>query len=127
MGDTVGASDIGVRCKPEDVVKVLQVVHMLLAFELFIVVVAVDARWVDESLKQTYRWLKPEKAKAGAPIQAATADQARRIRQRPLRSGRPRTQKAATPARHRAKRRRHISHPRTISRKSSRSPSGSSQ
>ena len=30
---------------------------MLLAFELFVVVVAVDARWVEESLKQTYHWL----------------------------------------------------------------------
>ncbi|CAN7773424.1 KAP family NTPase [Variovorax sp. LjRoot175] len=45
------------RCRPEDVVRVLQVVHMLLAFELFVVVVAVDARWVEESLKQNYRWL----------------------------------------------------------------------
>jgi hypothetical protein len=45
------------RCKPEDVVRVLQVVHMLLAFELFVVVVAVDARWVEESLKQNYQWL----------------------------------------------------------------------
>lgn len=45
------------RCRPQDVVRVLQVVHMLLTFELFVVVVAVDARWVEESLKQSYRWL----------------------------------------------------------------------
>src|SRR2546425_4936834 len=45
------------RCKPQDVVRVLQLVHMLLAFELFVVVVAVDARWVSESLKQSYHWL----------------------------------------------------------------------
>ena len=45
------------RCKPQDVVRVLQVVHMLLAFELFVVVVAVDARWVEESLMQNYKWL----------------------------------------------------------------------
>jgi hypothetical protein len=45
------------RCRPDDVVRVLQVVHMLLAFELFVVVVAVDARWVEESLKQKYGWL----------------------------------------------------------------------
>ena len=38
------------RCKPRDVVRVLQLVHMLLAFELFVVVVAVDARWVAESV-----------------------------------------------------------------------------
>jgi hypothetical protein len=45
------------RCKPEDVVRVLQLVHMLLAFELFVVVVAVDARWVEEALRQSYSWL----------------------------------------------------------------------
>jgi len=45
------------RCKPADVVRVLQLVHMLLAFELFVVVVAVDARWVSESLKESYQWL----------------------------------------------------------------------
>ena len=32
------------RCPPERVVEVLQAVHLLLAFELFVVVVAVDAR-----------------------------------------------------------------------------------
>jgi hypothetical protein len=46
------------RCRPEDVVRVLQVTHMLLAFELFVVVVAVDARWVEEALKKSYPWLK---------------------------------------------------------------------
>lgn len=45
------------RCRPEDVVRVLQLVHMLLAFELFVVVVAVDARWVEEALRQSYPWL----------------------------------------------------------------------
>ena len=45
------------RCRPEDVVRVLQLVHMLLAFELFVVVVAVDARWVEQALRQSYPWL----------------------------------------------------------------------
>jgi len=45
------------RCKPTDVVRVLQLVHMLLAFELFVVVVAVDARWVEEALMNSYKWL----------------------------------------------------------------------
>ncbi len=45
------------RCKPIDVVRVLQLVHMLLAFELFVVVVAVDARWVEEALVNSYKWL----------------------------------------------------------------------
>ena len=48
------------RCKPEDVVRVLQLVHMLLAFELFVVVVAVDARWVEQALKQSYKWLSTD-------------------------------------------------------------------
>jgi hypothetical protein len=46
------------RCQPDDVVRVLQLVHMLLAFELFVVVVAVDARWVEQALRARYPWLK---------------------------------------------------------------------
>jgi hypothetical protein len=61
------------RCKPEDVVRVLQVVHMLLAFELFVVVVAVDARWVEESLMQNYHWLRVGEA-PGKPITDAISN-----------------------------------------------------
>src|SRR5262249_51617723 len=50
------------RCKPSDVVRVLQLVHMLLAFELFVVVVSVDARWVEEALIQSYKWLSSNNA-----------------------------------------------------------------
>ena len=39
------------RCKPERVVEVLHAVHLLLAFELFVVVVAVDSRWLLNSLQ----------------------------------------------------------------------------
>ena len=53
------------RCQPEDVVRVLQLVHMLLAFELFVVVVAVDARWVEQALRQSYPWLS--RGKGAAP------------------------------------------------------------
>ena len=60
------------RCKPEDVVRVLQLVHMLLAFELFVVVVAVDARWVEEALIQSYRWLAGNDA--GASDEPASGD-----------------------------------------------------
>lgn len=42
------------RCPPEKVVEVLQAVHLLLAFDLFVVVVAVDVRWVEEALRRTY-------------------------------------------------------------------------
>ncbi len=43
------------RCQPDQVVRVLQAVHLLLAFKLFVVVVAVDARWLQHSLQQTFR------------------------------------------------------------------------
>ena len=61
------------RCQPEDVVRVLQLVHMLLAFELFVVIVAVDARWVEHALRQSYPWLKSapsNMAKSGAGTDA---------------------------------------------------------
>src|SRR6185503_19118297 len=58
------------RCKPEDVVRVLQLVHMLLAFELFVVVVAVDARWVEQALRQSYPWL----SRAAAPVMSPSSD-----------------------------------------------------
>ncbi|HEX5012714.1 MAG TPA: P-loop NTPase fold protein [Candidatus Limnocylindrales bacterium] len=45
------------RCKEQDVVAVLQAVHLLLAFRLFVVVVAVDPRWLLHSLKVTSRVL----------------------------------------------------------------------
>ncbi|HKP74643.1 MAG TPA: P-loop NTPase fold protein [Longimicrobiaceae bacterium] len=43
------------RCPPNKVVEVLQAVHLLLAFPLFVVVVGVDARWVKRSLEVRYR------------------------------------------------------------------------
>lgn len=43
------------RCPPAKVVEVLQAVHMLLAFKLFVVFVAVDVRWVASSLAQQYQ------------------------------------------------------------------------
>jgi len=45
------------RCPPTKVVDVLQAVHLLLAFPLFVVVVAVDARWISRSLETRYREL----------------------------------------------------------------------
>lgn len=46
------------RCPTKLVVDVLQAVHLLLAFPLFVVVVAVDARWVARSLRDHYRQLE---------------------------------------------------------------------
>ena len=48
------------RCPPERVVQVLQAIHLLLAFPLFVVVVGVDSRWVTRSLQQSYEWLRDE-------------------------------------------------------------------
>jgi hypothetical protein len=42
------------RCPPRKVVEVLQAVHLLLAFPLFVVVVGVDARWVQRALATAY-------------------------------------------------------------------------
>lgn len=43
------------RCPPKRVVEVLQAVHLLLAFDLFVVVVGVDARWLERSLERDYQ------------------------------------------------------------------------
>ena len=42
------------RCSPRQVVDVLQAVHLLLALDLFVVVVGVDPRWLRWSLKDQY-------------------------------------------------------------------------
>ena len=62
------------RCQPNDVVRVLQLVHMLLAFELFVVVVAVDARWIEVALRQTYPWLSRDKRNIPLPTAARPND-----------------------------------------------------
>jgi hypothetical protein len=42
------------RCEGDRVIEVLQAVHLLLAFPLFVVVVAVDSRWLSESLLEHF-------------------------------------------------------------------------
>jgi hypothetical protein len=42
------------RCRPDVVVRVLEAVHLLLSFPLFVVVVGVDASWVARSLQTVY-------------------------------------------------------------------------
>ena len=42
------------RCPGERVVRVLEAIHLLLAFELFAVVVGVDIRWAARSLAEKY-------------------------------------------------------------------------
>lgn len=53
------------RCPPNRVVEVLQAVHLLLAFKLFVVVVGVDARWVTESLEYKFRNVWKQKRMPG--------------------------------------------------------------
>jgi hypothetical protein len=58
------------RCPPSKVVDVLQAVHMLLTFQLFVVFVAVDARWVTRALLTHYPDLlvsDPKSATSGTP------------------------------------------------------------
>ena len=50
------------RCPTDVVIKVLEAVHLLLAFPLFVVVVAVDARWLESSLREHYTQLKVDAA-----------------------------------------------------------------
>lgn len=45
------------RCTPKRVVEVLEAVHLLLAIDFFVVVVAVDPRWLLNSLQWHYREL----------------------------------------------------------------------
>ncbi|MCU0837675.1 MAG: P-loop NTPase fold protein [Rhodospirillales bacterium] len=65
------------RCPPAKVVDVLQAIHLLLYFRLFVVVVAVDARWVARSLKEVYPELlaetviRPGTGEHGAAVRSA--------------------------------------------------------
>jgi WD40 repeat protein len=43
------------RCPPDQVVQMLEAVHLMLTLDLFVVVVAVDARWMIRSLEYHYR------------------------------------------------------------------------
>src|SRR5262249_16171907 len=57
------------RCPPDKVVEVLQAVHLLLAFPLFVVVMAVDVRWVSQSLEAYYeKLLLGDRAKDAADV-----------------------------------------------------------
>jgi hypothetical protein len=55
------------RCPSAKVVEVLEAVHLLLAFELFVVVVAVDSRWLSFSLTDELKALVPDAAAGPRP------------------------------------------------------------
>ncbi len=62
------------RCKPERVIEVLEAVHLLLAFRLFMVVVAVDPRWLRRCLEKNYPDLLVQAAPgAGGPLASRPA------------------------------------------------------
>ncbi|MBJ7418503.1 MAG: hypothetical protein JHC88_24130, partial [Niveispirillum sp.] len=71
------------RCPPEKVVEVLQAVHLLLAFDLFVVVVAVDVRWVEQSLERTYAGMLKGKGGQGGEV-ASPRDYLEKIFQIPF-------------------------------------------
>ncbi|MET0794543.1 MAG: P-loop NTPase fold protein [Polyangiaceae bacterium] len=54
------------RCPPDKVVDVLQALHLLLTFPMFVVFVAVDVRWVSRSLEKQYGDLLDSPAVNGA-------------------------------------------------------------
>ena len=43
------------RCSEDVVVRVLEAIHLLLAFELFVVIVGVDPRWLNNALSEKYK------------------------------------------------------------------------
>ncbi|MEO5564298.1 MAG: P-loop NTPase fold protein, partial [Chitinophagaceae bacterium] len=55
------------RCNEEIVVRVLEAIHLLLAFPLFVVVVGVDPRWMHNALSLKYKEFLQQKA--GGPQQ----------------------------------------------------------
>jgi hypothetical protein len=61
------------RCPPEKVAEVLQAVHLLLSFPLFVVVVAVDARWISTALSQRFPNLLSNGHEGSATSNGATA------------------------------------------------------
>ena len=53
------------RCEAKKVVQVLEAVHLLFDYEMFVVVLAVDTRWLAQSLQIRYRQLLGESDSAG--------------------------------------------------------------
>jgi hypothetical protein len=70
------------RCPPERVVQVLEAVHLLLAFELFVVVVAVDTRWLTASLSKGLLTLSA--SATGSDAQPTAIDYLEKIFQLPF-------------------------------------------
>ena len=63
------------RCSSRQVVDVLQAVHLLLALDLFVVVVGVDPRWLLHSLREQYRTAFRSAGEDGTTADADLGDQ----------------------------------------------------
>jgi hypothetical protein len=73
------------RCPPDKVADVLQAIHLLLFFPLFVVIVAVDARWIARSLQAKFPHLleevtipDPRKRRGRQAVRYGTSDIAAR-------------------------------------------------
>jgi hypothetical protein len=73
------------RCSPQQVVEVLQAVHLLLAFDLFVVVVGVDPRWLLRSISSHYdQLIESEPAVRGDDWHISPEDYLQKILNIPL-------------------------------------------
>ena len=73
------------RCQAETVVSVLEAVHLLLALDLFVVVVGVDQRWLSRALETR---LHLRRGQPGEAVTATPKDYLEKIFQIPIRLGR---------------------------------------
>lgn len=71
------------RCQPAQVVQVLQAVHLLLTFPLFVVFVAVDVRWVRSALANQYPEQLGNSSELSGKDEATTNDYLEKIFQIP--------------------------------------------
>ncbi len=71
------------RCKVETVIKVLEAVHLLLAFPLFVCVVAVDPRWIEQCLRKKNSYLFREQNN-GDTMHVTVGDYLEKIFQIPI-------------------------------------------
>jgi len=72
------------RCPPQRVVEVLQAVHLLMSFPVFVVVVAVAPRWLAQSLAAEYRRLLIGRAASSQDGHATPNDYLEKIFQIPF-------------------------------------------
>lgn len=72
------------RCPPSIVVDILQAVHLLLAYELFVVVVSVDPRWLRRSLETHLAQFNTAEEKPGQTMSGSPQDYLEKIFQIPF-------------------------------------------